>query len=85
MVSATLSPLDALETVSLGKPRTCPPRFSIAASKRKAGTGGRLVEQGSQLFVGGHVLIGSRVGADAVGQVQQRGDLLLTESNGSIR
>ena len=47
--------------------------------KRKTGAGGRLVEQGGQLFVGGHVLIGSRVGADAVGQVQQRGDLLLTE------
>ena len=47
--------------------------------KRKTGTGGRLVEQGGQLFVGGHVLISSRVGADAVGQVQQRGDLLLTE------
>ena len=47
--------------------------------KRKTGAGGRLVEQGGQLFVGGHVLISSRVGADAVGQVQQRGDLLLTE------
>ena len=35
MVSATLSPLDALETVSLGKPRTCPPRFSIAASNER--------------------------------------------------
>ena len=50
--------------------------------KRKTGTGGRLVEQSSQLFVGGHVLIGSRVGADAVGQVQQRGDLLLAEIQG---
>ena len=35
MVSATLSPLEALETVSLGKPSTWPPRFSMAASKER--------------------------------------------------
>ena len=33
MVSATLSPLVALDTFSLGKPSTWPPKFSIAASK----------------------------------------------------
>ena len=47
--------------------------------KGEAGAGGRLVEQGGQLFVGGHILISGRVGADVVGQVQQRGDLLLAE------
>ena len=44
--------------------------------KRKTGTGGRLVEQGGQLFVGGHVLISSRVGADAVGQVQSSREVI---------
>ena len=47
--------------------------------KGEAGAGGRLVEQGRQLFVGGHVLIGSGIGADAVSKVEQVGDLFLTE------
>ena len=47
--------------------------------KGETGAGGRLVEQGGERFVLGYVLVGSGVGADAVGQVQQRGDLLLTE------
>ena len=45
--------------------------------KRKAGAGGRLVEQGSQLFMPGHLLIRGRVVMDAVGQVEQSGNFLL--------
>ena len=33
MVSATLSPFEALDTLSLGNPSTWPPRLSMAASK----------------------------------------------------
>ena len=47
--------------------------------KGQAGAGGRLVEQGSQFFVVGHLLIGSRVGADTVGKIKQLRDLLLGE------
>ena len=35
MVSATLSPFEALETFSLGKPSTRPPRLSMAASNER--------------------------------------------------
>ena len=47
--------------------------------KRKAGAGGRLIEQGGQFFVGGHILIGGRIVVDAVGKVEQGGDFLLGE------
>ena len=47
--------------------------------KGQAGAGGGLVEQGSQLFVVGNLLIGSRVGADTVGKIKQLCDLLLGE------
>ena len=39
--------------------------------KGKAGAGGRLVEQGGQLFVLSHFLIGGRVVMDAVGKIEQ--------------
>ena len=45
--------------------------------KGEAGAGGRLVEQGGQFFVGCYLLVGCRVGADAVSQVQQGADLLV--------
>ena len=47
--------------------------------KGKAGAGRRLIEQSGEFFVSRNVLVSGRVGADAVGQSQQRGDLLLTE------
>ena len=45
--------------------------------KGEAGTGGRLVEQGSKLFMPGHLLIRGRVVMDAVGKVEQSGNFLL--------
>ena len=45
--------------------------------KGQPGAGGGLVEQGSQLFVVGHLLIGGGVGADTVGKIKQLCDLLL--------
>ena len=39
--------------------------------KGEAGAGGRLVEQGGQLFVLSHFLIGGRVVMDAVGKIEQ--------------
>ena len=50
--------------------------------KGKAGAGRRLIEQGGELFVSRNVLVSGRVGADAVGQIQQRGDLFLAEIQG---
>ena len=47
--------------------------------KGQAGAGGGLVEQGSQLFMVGYLLIGSRVGADTVGKIKQLCDFLLGE------
>ena len=35
MVSATLSPLETLDTLALGKPSTLPTRLSIAASNER--------------------------------------------------
>ena len=50
--------------------------------KGKAGAGRRLIEQSGKLFVSRNVLVSGRIGADAVGQIQQRGDLLLAEIQG---
>ena len=47
--------------------------------KGEAGASGWLVEQGGKLFVLGDVLVGGRVGADAVGQTQQIHDFFLAE------
>ena len=50
--------------------------------KGEAGAGGRLVEQGGELFVGRDVLVSSRVAADAVSQVQQGSNLFRAEIQG---
>ena len=47
--------------------------------KGQTGAGGGLVEQSSQLFVVGNLLIGGGVGADTVGKIKQLCDLLLGE------
>lgn len=53
--------------------------------KGKAGAGRRLIEQGGELFVSRNVLVSGRVGADAVGQIQQEVISSWLKSKGSMR
>ena len=65
--------------VLTGKAQHMAAQVQHGGLKRKAGAGGRLIEQGGQFFVGGHILIGGRIVVDAVGKVEQGGDFLLGE------
>ena len=69
MVSATVSPLEALETPASREAQYLTAQVQHGRLKRKAGTGARFVEQCCQPLTGSYIFIGSRVIMDTVCKV----------------
>ena len=71
MVSATVSPLEALETPASGKAQYLTAQVQHGRLKRKTGTGARLVEKRCQTLARGNIFISGRIIVDTVGKVHQ--------------